>query len=306
MDSLAFCIFKNQRSLSTYFCRHHHTNHYWIFISKPYKQLNEVEHANMEGGMNRLDMIKASPATISWSPTSTDEITHSSFDEYKMNAVGKIEFIDCGIKKESECSGESDDKISAKVKHESIDPEFIDCGIKKESECSGESDDKISAKVNYDSIDPDVRKENNCSATGNIKLERNTDDSFDIKYEDFEYDTHSHTLAENHTIHLNNDSPDTSTQSMIENISMEVSDIKNLDTNQVTVEKRRVFGESKITCNICHKSFTKMSSLNRHMRIVHKKEKPFFCHICPSSFSQKCHLSQHVKSIHEREKTIFL
>ena len=26
--------------------------------------------------------------------------------------VGSIEFIDCGIKKESDCSGESDDEIS--------------------------------------------------------------------------------------------------------------------------------------------------------------------------------------------------
>ena len=108
----------------------------------------------------------------------------------KISERMNYEFIDYGIKKESDCSGESDDKISEKVNYE-----FIDYGIKKESDCSGESDDKIYERVNYESIDPDVRKENECSAIGNIKSERSTDDSFDIKYEDFEYDTNCHTLS---------------------------------------------------------------------------------------------------------------
>ena len=250
--------------------------------------------------MNRPVVNEASLGTIFWSPIYKDEINHSSFDENKRTTVcSSIEFIDCGIKKEFDCSGESDDKISEKVNYE-----FIDCGIKKEFDCSGESDDKISEKVNYEFIDPDVREESECSATSNIKSERSTDNSFDIKYEDFEYDTHSHTLAEDHTIHQNNDLPHTSIESMFENISMEVCDMENLNTNRVTEEKRTISRESMITCNICHKSYTLKCTLNRHMRNVHKKEKRFSCDICHRSFSEKYILSQHVKQVHEGEKPL--
>ena len=39
-----------------------------------------------------------------------------------------------------------------------VNYEFIDCGIKKEFDCSGESDDEISEKVNYEFIDCGIRK----------------------------------------------------------------------------------------------------------------------------------------------------
>ena len=189
----------------------------------------------MEGERNRPGVNKASLGTIFWSPVHRDRINNSSFDEYKMTTECNIEFIDCGIKEESDCSGESDDKLSERVNNRSIN-----CGIKKESDCCSERDDKISEKMYYEFIDPDVRKENECSATGNIKSEKSSDDSFDIKYEDFEFDTHSHTLAEDHTIHPNGVFPHTSTQSMGENISTKVGNVKNLSTNQVTVEKRTI------------------------------------------------------------------
>ena len=182
----------------------------------------------------------------------------------------------------------------------------IESNIKKEPESSGVTDSGISREVKCKDIQADVRKKEECPETDHTKLEKNFDDTIDIKYEDFEYDFQGHTLGEEHTIHPNGVFPRTSTQSMVKNDLMEVGNVKNLDTNLVAVKKRPISGKKRITCNICNKSFTRVFTLNHHMRSVHEREKPFFCDICHSSFSQKSNLSHHVKAVHEGEKTIFL
>ena len=63
-----------------------------------------------------------------------------------------------------------------------------DGDIKKEPEHSDVSDCDLSRKVKCEDKETDVRKNDKCPATDNIKLERNFDDTIDIKYEDFEYD----------------------------------------------------------------------------------------------------------------------
>ena len=157
-----------------------------------------------------------------------------------------------------------------------------DCDIKKEPKHSDVSDCEISIKRKFEDIDTDIRKKDD-----HIKLRINFDETIDIKYEDFEYDGHSHILGEDHTIHPNNDSPHTSTQSMVENISMELGNIKNLDANLEAVEKRtKSLRKKRITCNICHKSFSKVFNFELPYKTVFiKKEKPFSCVICHSSFS---------------------
>ena len=38
--------------------------------------------------------------------------------------------------------------------------------------------------------------------------------------------------------------------------------------------------------------------LDKHVRIVHNKERPFKCQLCGSSFGQKVHLDAHVNAVH--------
>jgi hypothetical protein len=40
------------------------------------------------------------------------------------------------------------------------------------------------------------------------------------------------------------------------------------------------------------------SSLEKHVRTVHHKERPFSCRICEASFGQKVHLDAHVSAVH--------
>ena len=38
--------------------------------------------------------------------------------------------------------------------------------------------------------------------------------------------------------------------------------------------------------------------LDKHVRIVHNKERPFKCQLCGSSFGQKVHLDAHINAVH--------
>ena len=38
--------------------------------------------------------------------------------------------------------------------------------------------------------------------------------------------------------------------------------------------------------------------LDKHIRIVHNKERPFKCHLCGASFGQKVHMDSHINAIH--------
>ena len=51
-------------------------------------------------------------------------------------------------------------------------------------------------------------------------------------------------------------------------------------------------------------SFTgeRKSSLVRHVRVVHDKEKPYSCPSCPYMTGDAGALRRHIKAIHDREK----
>ena len=42
--------------------------------------------------------------------------------------------------------------------------------------------------------------------------------------------------------------------------------------------------------------------LDRHVRLVHNKERPFSCHLCDKRFGQKFHLEGHMAAIHMKER----
>ena len=56
----------------------------------------------------------------------------------------------------------------------------------------------------------------------------------------------------------------------------------------------------EIKCNVCTKTFTGKSFLNRHIKSVH--EKPYKCQICSASFGQSESLRTHIQTIHENLK----
>ncbi|XP_065072991.1 zinc finger protein 502-like [Ochlerotatus camptorhynchus] len=59
-----------------------------------------------------------------------------------------------------------------------------------------------------------------------------------------------------------------------------------------------VHSEDKPSCNICGKTFTTNTSLERHM-LLHTNEKPYSCDKCEASFRRLLLLKQHVQKVHE-------
>ena len=53
-------------------------------------------------------------------------------------------------------------------------------------------------------------------------------------------------------------------------------------------------------CKYCDRSFSISSNLQRHVRNIHNKEKPFKCHLCSRCFGQQTNLDRHLKK-HEHE-----
>ncbi|XP_065315632.1 zinc finger protein 236-like [Gordionus sp. m RMFG-2023] len=80
-----------------------------------------------------------------------------------------------------------------------------------------------------------------------------------------------------------------------------------LDNNEprpITESSERVeiitSGIMKHSCDICDKTFPKISHLQRHIKI-HTGNKPFKCSVCSRSFSQKSSLSFHLTTKHPAE-----
>ncbi|XP_075041072.1 uncharacterized protein LOC142100987 [Mixophyes fleayi] len=58
--------------------------------------------------------------------------------------------------------------------------------------------------------------------------------------------------------------------------------------------------EDSLKCNVCDKTFTRISSLHRHY-LMHTGYRPFSCHVCSKTFQQLSHLDRH-KRIHTGER----
>lgn len=61
-----------------------------------------------------------------------------------------------------------------------------------------------------------------------------------------------------------------------------------------------IFLFSSGRCKYCDRSFSISSNLQRHVRNIHNKEKPFKCHLCNRCFGQQTNLDRHLKK-HEHE-----
>ncbi len=58
----------------------------------------------------------------------------------------------------------------------------------------------------------------------------------------------------------------------------------------------------KVICQLCGKSFSGISSHNRHVSRTHHKARPFECQYCPQSFGQKGSLQRHISGVHRKER----
>ena len=62
-------------------------------------------------------------------------------------------------------------------------------------------------------------------------------------------------------------------------------------------KRSREFG-----CGECGRRFSLSGHLNRHVRTVHKGEKPFSCDFCGQRFGLTQHLDVHMRTVHEGSK----
>lgn len=56
------------------------------------------------------------------------------------------------------------------------------------------------------------------------------------------------------------------------------------------------------SCMTCSKTFAQRSVARNHFRSVHLGERPFLCALCEKQFSDKSNLKKHVKLVHFKEK----
>ena len=52
----------------------------------------------------------------------------------------------------------------------------------------------------------------------------------------------------------------------------------------------------------CEKSFTQRSHLNQHIRVVHKRQRPFHCSKCDWAFGKRSDLKTHESAVHKKER----
>ena len=69
-----------------------------------------------------------------------------------------------------------------------------------------------------------------------------------------------------------------------DSVSHHQSDV--LETSSVKLKRSQ--------CNVCNKTFPQKSALNRHIREVHDKVKPFECPHCPNKAGTNSNIKQHI------------
>ena len=60
--------------------------------------------------------------------------------------------------------------------------------------------------------------------------------------------------------------------------------------------------KTDLTCTICSKTFSKKTSLKKHIEAVHEGLKPFECPTCKKSFYEISHLKAHISEVHDKIK----
>lgn len=52
-------------------------------------------------------------------------------------------------------------------------------------------------------------------------------------------------------------------------------------------------------CEFCPSRFRRKSDRNRHVRVVHQKQRPFVCDRCQAAFGEKSNMIKHIRMVHE-------
>ena len=84
------------------------------------------------------------------------------------------------------------------------------------------------------------------------------------------------------------------TEDLVQDINLEIKE----KPNKLNCSNRKAL----ISCSICQVSFSRKSSLKRHIEAVHEKKKAHKCLICDSNFSSTDSLKQHITTVHEGKK----
>lgn len=53
------------------------------------------------------------------------------------------------------------------------------------------------------------------------------------------------------------------------------------------------------SCHLCEANFKRRSDMNRHVRVVHEKQRPFQCPQCLQRFGEKSNMQKHVRMVHQ-------
>lgn len=84
--------------------------------------------------------------------------------------------------------------------------------------------------------------------------------------------------------------------------------LHNCEACQATFEKKselfahvKIHGKARYPCKLCERSFPRRIRLVEHM-FSHKAEPSFFCTLCPSGFKNQTNLQRHVKNVHLKLK----
>ena len=79
------------------------------------------------------------------------------------------------------------------------------------------------------------------------------------------------------------------------------SQTRTLHKDETTLKTSKLAHEYLLSCQYCDKIFKRKSHLKSHL-LVHTQEKAYSCQLCTRKFNHGHVLNRHVKKIHKREK----